>query len=108
MSHPDLGSFSGPSADWVVSAGEGKIVLPDADLLLSGSYSRAGPVLFIEGGGKKAVVVGYFAEENAAALFSESGANLDGATDRALAGDIRGGGRLPRWAAVVDLTRSAM
>ena len=91
MSSPESGQLSkSPSADWVLTVSEGKVVLPDADLLLGGSYSRVGPDLVVEGGGKKAVIVDYFAQENPPWLFSDSGAHLDGATVRSLAGEAGG------------------
>ena len=91
MSSPESSQQSkSPSADWVLTVSEGKVVLPDADLLLGGSYGRVGPDLVVEGGGKKAVIVDYFAQENPPWLFSDSGAHLDGATVRSLAGEAGG------------------
>lgn len=62
------------------------VIVPDAHLLFTGAYRKAGPDLLIEGGGQRALIPDYFASPTPAPLFTPDGAMLAGDTVRALAG----------------------
>ena len=73
--------------DYTLAArGDGEVVVPDAHLLFSGTFKRAGPDLWIEGDGVRALLPDYFAHETGATLLSLDGARLGPDTVRALSG----------------------
>ena len=73
--------------DYTLKArGDGEVVVPDAHLLFSGTFRRAGPDLWIEGDGARALLPDYFAHETGATLLSLDGARLGPDTVRALSG----------------------
>ena len=63
------------------------VLVPDAELLLSGSYHRAGPDLVLTGhDGQHHIIPGYFSSEHPPALVAPNGMSLSGATVELLAG----------------------
>jgi hypothetical protein len=63
------------------------VLVPDADLLLSGVYHRAGPDLILTGhDGRHHIIPGYFSSEHPPALIAPNGMSLSGATVELLAG----------------------
>ena len=63
------------------------ILVPDAELLLSGVYHRSGPDLVLTGqDGRHHIIPGYFSSEHPPALVAPNGMSLSGATVELLAG----------------------
>jgi FecR protein len=63
------------------------VLVPDAELLLSGAYHRSGPDLILTGhDGRHFIVPGYFSSEHPPALVAPNGMSLSGATVELMAG----------------------
>src|ERR1700753_2189581 len=63
------------------------VLVPDAELLLSGTYHRSGPDLVITGhDGRHHLVPGYFSSEHPPALIAPNGMSLSGSTVEIMAG----------------------
>ncbi len=75
------------AVDYVLEAhGSNAIVVPDAQLLFTGTFKRVGPDLHIESEGRHALLPDYFAREHGATLLSPDGARLGPELVRSLAG----------------------
>src|SRR5215469_4612298 len=65
------------------------IVVPDADLLIKGTYHRSGLDLILTGqDGRHHVIAGYFASEHPPALVAPNGAHLSPDMVELLAGSV--------------------
>ena len=66
---------------------QNSILVPDAELLLSGAYHRSGPDLVLTGpDGRHHIIPGYFSSEHPPALTAPNGMSLSGATVEMMAG----------------------
>ena len=88
----EVGRHDGASASAHLYSGESAVTVPDAHLLFSGEFKRAGSDLVITGEhGDRFVVSDYFAGERRAALQSPEGAVLARNSSQRLAGPVAPG-----------------
>ncbi|CAN5276996.1 hypothetical protein BH11PSE4_BH11PSE4_16710 [soil metagenome] len=78
-----------PKSDGLTGHGQHAIVIPDASLLFSGDYHRAGLDLVLSKDGHDHVVHDYFKNHFRATLASPEGAQLSGALVDALTGEVQ-------------------
>ena len=89
---PNRGAYDAADPIFLDATTLSKVVVPEASVLLRGSYSRQGPDLLLSGeNGEQIYVIGFFAEPNPPDLFTEGGARISAELATKLAGSAAPG-----------------